>query len=284
MAQDAEPAAKIQFDTASLEWIQRAGIEIVPVVFITNESLVKIPPDRIKILSTRIGYLTKELLRENLISQPVRETQIDCDWTAGTRDKYVDLLNFLKTLPVFADKKISATIRLYQCKYSSKTGIPPVSRGLLMCYNMGNLKDPQTSNSILDVKELKKYIGSLKEYPLPLDIALPVFEWKVLFRNNQFAGLISNLPDTVLTDKTLFQHTRNHFELNTDTVLHGYEFKKGDLLRVEKSNYTEVLKAAEALTSQLKTTEFTVSLYHLDSISLSKYKIDELENLYNRLR
>jgi hypothetical protein len=67
-------------------------------------------------------------------------------------------------------------------------------------------------------------------------------------------------------------------------LLFGYELKKGDVLRTETSHYDEILKAATALSPQLKTTDFTISLYHLDSLNLSKYKKDELETIYNSLR
>lgn len=284
LAEKPEPAAKIRFDSSSRQWLRQSGIELVPVVFITNETLDKIQTETVNALGDRIAYLLKGLLDDNLFVQGIREIQFDCDWTAGTKEKYFELIKYLKLLPLFSNKQLSATVRLYQSKYTGKAGIPPVDRGLLMCYNMGNLKDPKTGNSILDAAELKKYIDNLNAYPLPMDIALPLFEWKVLFRRDQFAGLISNLPDAALSDTTLFKNYTNRFESRADTTLFGYALKKGDVLRIEKSNYDEIMKTAAALTSQLVTPEFTISLYHLDSLTLSKYKKDELETIYNSLR
>lgn len=283
-AERPEPAAKLRIDSASLRWMKQSGLELVPVIFITNETLDKIRPETINALGDRIAYLLKGTLEENLIVSGINEIQFDCDWTASTKDKYFELLNYLKVLPTFSNKQFSATIRLYQAKYTGKTGVPPVSRGLLMCYNMGNLKDNKTYNSILQASELKKYIDNLNAYPLPLDIALPLFEWKVLFRRDQYAGLISNLPDSAIANTNLFKSFENRFESIADTTIYGYSFQKGDVLRVEKSNYDEIIKTAAALSSQLVTPDFTISLYHLDSLTLSKYKKDELENIYNSLR
>ena len=70
---------------------------------------------------------------------------------------------------------LSATIRLHQLKFIGESGIPPVDKGLLMCYNMGDLHRLRISNSILETAELKKYIKQLSVYPLKLDVAfLPV--------------------------------------------------------------------------------------------------------------
>ncbi len=277
-----EPAAKILFERTALSWLNQSAIEIIPTVFITNETLEKIKPETIGELGERINSLLRNFLGEYNIRN-VTEIQIDCDWTASTKEKYFELLRFLKSLPNFISRQLSVTIRLYQCKYYNKTGVPPANRGLLMCYNMGNLKDPGTNNSILETAELKKYTDNLNAYPLPLDIALPLFEWIVLFRKNTFKGIITKLPDSFLQNTQLFKSRENNYELLTDTVLNGYEVKKGDVLRKEASRYDELLKATAVLSPQLLTPNFTISLYHLDSSTISKFKKDELEAIYNSL-
>ena len=161
--------------------------------------------------------------------------------------------------------------------------MPPVDRGLLMCYNMGNLKDPATLNSILETNELKKYTGSLSTYPLPLDIALPLFEWKVLFRNNIYKGLIQTLPDSLLTS-SFTKKEKNRITILKDTLLAGYDLKKNDVLRNEKSDYPEIISTAEEINKLLLNNTLTVSLFHLDSLTLSKYSTYELENIYSSFR
>jgi hypothetical protein len=152
-----------------------------------------------------------------------------------------------------------------------------------MCYNMGNLKNPATKNSIIETEELKKYLGNLSNYALPLDVALPLFDWKVLFRNNTYTGLIENLPDAVLINSFALKK-ENRFELLKDTLLQGYDLKKGDILRSEQSDYSEILSAAGEVNKRLKNTRPRVSLYHLDSVILNKYTLHELEAIYNSMR
>jgi hypothetical protein len=276
------PVAKLQ---ASRDELQ-GGITIIPVVFITNECIQRTDTSQVKKLAENIYSLILQI-KQSIGVDSISEIQIDCDWTEATKDKYFLLLNNLKpqttNLPTGqAGYKLSATIRLHQIKFLSKTGVPPVDRGLLMCYNMGNLKNPTTNNSILETEELKKYTGNLSRYPLPLDVAFPLFNWKVLYRNNIYSGLIQGLPDEAFSS-SFCSKTGNRYQVLKDTLLQGYNLKKGDILRDEQSNIKEVLAAAGEISRHLKNTALRVSLYHLDSVILSKYSTHELESIYNCL-
>ena len=270
-----KPVAKLQATNYRLQ----AGFQIIPTVFITNECIQKIDSSQIAALAKNIYALILEIKQANHFDS-IPEIQIDCDWTQASKDKYFLLLNNLKQQTT--NYKLSATIRLHQIKFLSKTGIPPVDRGLLMCYNMGNLKNPATKNSILETTELKKYIGNLATYPLPLDVAFPLFNWKVLYRNNIYTGLIQGLPDNAFSS-AFCSKTGNRYLVLKDTLLQGYDLHKGDLIRDEQSNIKEVLAAADEISRHLKNTRLRVSLYHLDSVILSKYSTHELESIYNSL-
>jgi hypothetical protein len=272
------PVAQLRITDSS--YLQSQPLNIIPVIFITNECIYKIDPAQVNDLAQKITSLTKSM-EENYSLINISEIQIDCDWTASTKEKYFNLLNRLKELNNTV--AFSATIRLHQIKFSEKTGVPPVSRGMLMCYNMGNLTNMETRNSILEIDELKKYIGDLHNYPLPLDVALPLFDWKVLFRKGKFSGLIEGLPDSLLT-ATAFSKNGNRFIAVKDTTAGGYEFKAGDLLRNEESSYKDVLEAATLLSEKVSNRELRISLYHLDPVILNKYSTHEIENIYNALR
>ncbi len=269
------PVAKLQATSEG----KLKGISIIPTVFITNECIQKIDSSQIKQLAENIYSLILEIKKTNNFDS-IPEIQIDCDWTAASKDKYFQLLK--NTKQKTQNTKLSATIRMHQIKFLSKTGVPPVDRGLLMCYNMGNLKDPATKNSILETEELKKYIGNLSTYPLPLDVAFPLFNWKVLYRNNIYTGLIEGLPDDVFSN-SFCTKTSNRYQVLKDTLLQGYDLRKGDMIRNEQSNIKEVLTAADEISRHLKNTQLRVSLYHLDSVILSKYSTHELESIYNSL-
>ena len=274
------PAPVAQVRIAQNEYLQQKNI--IPTVFITNQCIYKIDASQTDSTANNILRLVKNIMSVNGLVN-VKEIQLDCDWTENTKEKYFALLRTL----VKTDTSIlfSATIRLHQIKFSGKTGVPPVKKGLLMCYNMGNLKDPKTTNSILDSDELQKYIGTLSGYPLPLDVGLPIFEWSVLTRQNNFIGLMQNLPPGFY-NKNIFTKKDNFYTVLNDTILNGYSLKKNDVIRNEQSDYKEIMKTIALLKNKLssKTEHINVSLYHLDSLTLSKYSLHEIENIYDRLR
>ena len=68
-----------------------------------------------------------------------------------------------------------------------------------------------------------------------------------------------------------------------DTLLAGYDLKKGDMLRTEESDISTILDGVKEVNLHLKNTQRRVSLYHLDSITLKKYTTHDLESIYNSL-
>src|SRR5476651_37842 len=142
-------------------------IAIVPVVFIVNNVLRQTSRAQLTDLAHKMVYFV-----DGKVSQSGKnsytELQIDCDWTAETRDNYFYLLRQIK--PLFAGKQLSVTLRLHQLKNQKRSGIPPADKVLLMCYNMGNLRKYGPQNSILQLSELKKYAGeNLGSYPMSMD-------------------------------------------------------------------------------------------------------------------
>ncbi|AXY76252.1 hypothetical protein D3H65_20645 [Paraflavitalea soli] len=278
------PVAKVQLSDSTSIWLSRHPVEIIPTVFITNECMQLIDSSNVAILADRLHDLMAAIANQLPDNSSIHEIQLDCDWTATSKNNYFSLLTRLQALPFFQQKEVSATIRLYQCKYKQKTGVPPVGRGLLMCYNMGNLKSQHTRNSILEAAELEKYIGNLQEYPLPLDVALPLFDWKVLYQDHAYKGLIQGLPDSLLQQKGISRKTgSNTFTILLDTILNGYPLKKGDDIRQEDASFAEIMQATRLLRSKLVTPKITVALFHLDSLTLHKYSTYELEEIFDSL-
>jgi hypothetical protein len=265
----AKPVAKVLWSDAPPQ-----NLRITPVVFITNETIQNLDVDGMDSLASNINKLLGSIGSTKKIVLS-KEIQIDCDWTTGTKEKYFRLLTALRKHSFFQQKTLSTTIRLHQLKFVSESGVPPVDKGLVMCYNMGNLRHPQTGNSIIETEELKKYIKNLNHYALPVDIALPLFDWYVKFDRNEYAGLVHsfNLPDSFPKQK------RMAFE--KDTVLNGIEFKKGEWLRYEDSDIETIKQCIYLLNKKLNQKELNVILYHLDENSLKNYTTYELEDLYS---
>ncbi len=258
---------------ALVHFAQPPATEIIPTVFITNQTIENIPETEVDSLAANIIRLINDIRLVNNLND-FKEIQMDCDWSRNTKDKYFRLLSLIKQHDDVKDKVLSATIRLHQVKYSLQTGAPPVDKGLLMCYNMGNLTNPSTTNSIIDPSELAKYASHISNYMLPLDIALPVFDWFVWFRNNHYKGLVrtSAIKNTSLKD----------IKFEKDTIISGYSFHQHDRLRYEGSSMKDLEAAADMIGKYLGLKNFNVVLFHLDEEQLEKYSIHELENIFNR--
>ena len=72
----AQPVAKLSIDSASLQHLKKQQVQIIPVVFITNEALTKLDTSAGKELATKIMKLLSEMLQKNQLNQ-VPEFQLD---------------------------------------------------------------------------------------------------------------------------------------------------------------------------------------------------------------
>lgn len=271
-----EPVAKLLVkDTA---WLLQKNV--IPAVFITNECFYGLDSGQTVLLAKNINSLADKLAMQNGFgSYP--ELQIDCDWSETTRNRYFQLLRVLKTLN--GKRRVAVTIRLHQVKYRQSSGVPPVDRGLLMCYNMGDLQQVNIKNSIIDAQEFQRYIQRISTYPLPLDAGLPLFSWVVVFENGRFEGLIRNAMD-LSGQPAIFKWSGAGYLVLKDTLLGGRPIKSGQFLRPENSDFEIVKTVGGLLSGKLNSHRLCVALYHLDSLTLNKYSLYELESIYNSLR
>ncbi|MFW3441985.1 hypothetical protein ACN9J6_10660 [Aliarcobacter butzleri] len=199
--------------------------DFIPVIYITNETMKNVD----------YSLLSKAIL-ETLKNYKFDEIQIDCDWSLSTSSNYFNLLEDLKEK---LNKKISATIRLHQIKYYTKTGIPPVDYGVLMYYNMSNIGDFNTKNSILDNEIAKKYHYNFDVYPLKLKLALPLYSQAIQFREEKAISLFEGVEEKD------FNNDFEKLENNRYKVLNSHYFKgryiyKDDIFRLENSNEQDI--------------------------------------------
>lgn len=268
------PIARLQLDSNS--FIPNI---IIPTVFITNRSLLNLDATQVKQLAQRLHRLIGELAQPlGTISIP--EVQIDCDWSQQTKDNYFLLLKTLREQHLSSDQKLSATIRLHQLKYPDQTGIPPVDRGMLMFYNMGEVTQWQEHNSILNLETAAQYIGPASPYSIPLDLALPLFRWGVLFREGKMIKLINELGAEQLQDTTRFSPIDNsRFQVIKSTYLDGYYLYHGDQIRLEASKLSDLQEAVEMLNSYFPRKSFTLAYYHLDMPVVKRFSHTALSDL-----
>lgn len=257
--------------------------EIVPVVYITNRTLLNANVAQTDTLAKQIHQKINQLAQKYSIR--FNEIQLDCDWSPKSQRKYFRLLNQLKK-QFRPDLTLSATIRLHQIKYADQTGIPPVDRGMLMCYNVADWKNANTKNSIFDTEVIGSYLGNLDAYPLPLDVALPLFRWAAIYRNNRFVAFVNNLDNQNIRNYSFFQKTKepNRFIVSTDTSALGLSLRRGDLFRTEAANFNDLLITIEVLRKRIQNQNLTFALYHLDQPTLKFYSDDQVSQLFQAFK
>ncbi len=282
---DTDPRATDAYPVGLVRVNERVDstMKYIPVIFVTQRTLHKLPVQRMAALAHKIARLAEITCRDAGIVP--KELQIDCDWTAGTREKYFRLLGTLKKEPFVAGKILSCTIRLHQVKYTTSSGIPPVDRGALMCYNVGNLKKPGVQNSILDAGLAEKYLSRMDTYPLPLDIALPLFSWSLLFRGGQFAGILRDVDDADIQQSGLFRKTGDgRYACKHDTLWRGQQFRRNDIIRHEASEQPDLVRVSRYTSQHVHNDSLRVIFFSSDSLTLSKHSVHDLEKVLDCYR
>jgi hypothetical protein len=251
----------------------------VPVFYLTQKALAHCTAGTNDSLAANIDKLVTQLCSNAHIAP--KEIQADCDWTATNKEVYFSLLTALKSQPFFEGKTLSCTIRMHQVKYRSRNGVPPAEKGLLMCYNMGDLKKYGDHNSILDIAEARKYLDNLDTYPLKMDVALPLFHWCLLFRKQRFAGILRDVaPEQIAADTDFEQVKNNLYRCKKDINKYGYSFRGNDILRLETFSYNDVSEMAAFVESKMKKRPENICLFHCDSLTISRYAPQQLEKIY----
>ncbi|MDN5068519.1 hypothetical protein [Aliarcobacter butzleri] len=199
--------------------------DFVPIIYITNETMKNVD---YSLINNEILLILKDLNFD--------EVQIDCDWSDSSQSNYFNLLSDLKTK---LNKTISATIRLHQIKYYMRTGVPPIDYGVLMYYNMSNIGDFDTKNSILDNKISKKYHYNFDTYPLKLKLALPLYSQAIQFRQNKALSIFEGVEKKDF-DSNFQEISQNKFKVLNSFYFKGRYVYKNDIFRFEDVNEKEL--------------------------------------------
>lgn len=257
------PVATIDFGYGEPDFF---SCEVVPVVFITQEAIVKYSS-----FVDDMAHRLYAMCKKNGIN--INEVQFDCDWTKSTQESYFQFLKEIRpALKKYfgKDLQLSSTIRLHQLAQTS----PEVDYGVLMCYNTGDFKDYSTNNSILNIENVKPYVKYLKSYKLPLVLALPTYSWFVEFdKKKDFVKLnrqAYNINDTAqfkLVEGNIYEIQSPSSECSTKYV------------RYEQVSAETILEAKKLI--KKRRGKMSIVLYHLDSKQLSKYSEDEIKTFFD---
>jgi hypothetical protein len=221
------------------------NVEIVPVTYITIDALMAMAGRETEIAS---------LIVERLMAMSsyngcgkTKEIQLDCDWTATTKEIYNKLCRAAMEVLQSKSVELSITVRLHQLKETP----PPADRGVLMLYNTGALKDPYTDNSILNIFDVEPYIKPT-EYSIPLDYAYPAFGWGVKFNNDKFVSIVP-------------------YE---ESEVSGKEH-----IRYERPSVQAILEVKELVEDVLGKPQRGNIIYHLDYSQLKHYTDNEISQI-----
>lgn len=228
----------------------------------------------------RINYDSVKSIELAKLKVDFKEILVDCDWSEKSKDNYFYLLMQIKK--GFPTAQISATIRLWQYKYASKAGIPPVDKGLLMCYNLAKPDDFKTKNSIGTSEELAQYITH-DQYKLKLDIALPLYSWAVVFRGDKFKGILSDY-DQIRNDSIKLKKVSDSKYILQDDILIGQTYlRNGDEIRIEKISEEELDKMISIVKSKIPIDNQTkVTFFSFDKKYINDYGTQNISNYYAR--
>lgn len=276
---DAEHQEPVPLSIITIPTSQNLPSIIIPTVFITNRTFLEIKNMDIENFTEKV--LSKiNTIHKALPDAQIPEIQIDCDWSGKSKENYFLFLKILKEQLKKEKKKLSVTIRLHQLKYPEKTGIPPADRGALMCYNVGDLQKWDTQNSILDDKITSTYLANNMTYPLPLDIALPVFQWGVLFRDGTMIKLLNQLNASMLSDQEFYSPTTNNrYSVLRSTYLKGHYLYPDDQIRLEPVSLSTLKIVSQQLKYALPSKKRNLIFYHLDSLTVANYPVSEIKEI-----
>ena len=253
--------------------------ELIPVVFINQRIFSEMDSLQIRALANKIVPFVSAKIKQ-AGKTGFGELQLDCDWTQSSRDKFFYLLKYLQELPDLKGIVVSTTLRLHQVKNTVTSGIPPVKKVTLMCYNMGNLRQFGNHNSTLNQQDLKTYLsGTLRNYPMEMDIALPLFQWFVVFRNNNYIGISKYISEQDINNTALFTPNPNSNLYILTVDLPKANLKKGDVVRFEKVTQNDLLQTAKFLRGELKGKKHQIIFYHLDQATLANHGNAELQEI-----
>ncbi|GAB0157012.1 hypothetical protein CHRYSEOSP005_22810 [Chryseobacterium sp. Alg-005] len=249
----------------------RSDKQIVPTVFITNQTFLNITEGEIKFLAQNIHALIQKKTKEYGL-KVTNEIQIDCDWTGGTRTDY---FIFLKELKKISGKEITCTLRLHQVKDKNLTGVPPVEKVYLMCYSTSSPLETSDRNSILDVNILKSYLARLEDYPIKkIEVALPIYSWGIVTNHLGKHKLINALSLKDLNNPAFKRTADDEVIITKDGFYFGNFLNKGFTIKVEEIAESQLKDVIGFLNKKIP--HFTIIYYQLDSKFVFNRNLEKL--------
>ncbi len=247
------------------------AVNYIPTVFITNRTFLNSSPNQIKQLAKNVNQLINQIAVASQLNT-FNEIQIDCDWTKTTKNNY---FLFLEELKKISEKEISATLRLHQVKFKNEEGIPPLNKMVLMCYATENPNEVEVKNSILDLALAKDYLKDLNNYPIQLDVALPIYSWAIITNHLGKIKLVNSFSEDQLKNKPVKSLGNGIYEVTDDFFIEKFYLSKGFKIKVEDVS-PELLKDIKSFLDDKLNYDYSIIYYHLDEQFIKQYNLNQL--------
>lgn len=267
-----------------------ADLEVVPVVFLEHQVLAELPARELPALAATLDREVAAQLAT--LAVQAAELQLDCDWTERTRAPFFALLTELRRLVAARaaaagrpPPRLSATIRLHQVKYRERTGVPPVDRGMLMYYNMGRFSSLAEDRALFDGARAARYLARLPQYPLPLDVALPIWAWTLHLRDGEVIDLLQSTDPEELSGVAFLRRSGHDRYVATETAFfRGALLRAGDELKGERLTDDELAAAAAQVWPLLPSAPEprALVLFDLSERNLRRHERSRLEQLFRQ--
>lgn len=238
----------------------------VPVIFITNRTWEGATENDFNFAINTI-YNSIKKLEENS-DKRISEIQIDCDWTSTTKKDY---FKFLEKLKAKTQKEVSCTLRLHQVKDKKESGIPPVKKVYLMCYATSSPLENLEKNTILDIPTLKNYLSKLEDYPIKMDVALPIYSWGIVTNHLGKRKLINALTEEDLQNKNFQKIGDSTYIILEDGFYFGMYLNKNFTIKVESIPENDIVEVQKFIDQKINEPHLYI-YYHLDNKFTDRYK------------
>jgi hypothetical protein len=273
----AHPIAPLRFASPAPN-----GVEVVPVIYLVNAVFLKMSYEDVPKLADNV--LRKVHAMAELEHIPFKELQLDCDWSDDSRRNYFRFVEILHNTMKSEGRSLSATLRLHQVKYASRSGIPSIDHGMLMFYNFSQIQGDEPGHSIFNEQDAARYTSYIARYPLKLDVVLPMFSWSVHAREGKVLGLLEGIGSAEAGGFDGFrEQSANRYAATRSFFFRGRYFMEGDSLLVEETT-PRITRQAAALARRgagWSRHYNTIALFDIDQERLKDYSSAEIRGILN---
>ncbi|HEU4788773.1 MAG TPA: hypothetical protein VFS71_03735, partial [Flavobacterium sp.] len=117
-------------------------------------------------------------------------------------------------------------------------------------------------------------------YPLPIDIALPIYSWGIHIRDGKIIGLRNKIDINNLKNNSSFVLTKdNLFTITSSNFKDGVFYKQNDQIKIEKISENDLLEMADDLEENTTQNPKEIIFYDLDEFNLKNYE----EGLFKKI-